>query len=78
MEVEKPYGSCFIPGTQIITGSGAINIEDLAEHDMVLTRGGNSGEWGVASDEKVEVPVDAPHIHGFSKLIRTQREATLC
>ena len=68
MTMEKPFGSCFIPGTQIITRSGATNIEDLAEHDMVLTRGGDSGEWGVVSDEKVQIPVNAPHIHGFSKL----------
>ncbi|KAH6856235.1 hypothetical protein B0I37DRAFT_389573 [Chaetomium sp. MPI-CAGE-AT-0009] len=65
MEMEKPFGSCFIPGTQIITASGATNIEDLAEHNMVLTRGGDASEWGVVSDERVEIPVDAPHIHGF-------------
>ncbi|KAF2729658.1 hypothetical protein EJ04DRAFT_555937 [Polyplosphaeria fusca] len=65
MKVQSPFGSCFVAGTQILTRSGAKNIEDLAEHDWVLTRG-EFDEWGLVSDEKVVVPVEMPIIHGFN------------
>lgn len=60
------FGSCFIAGTEVITRSGVKKIEDLAEHDWVLTRG-EFDEWGKVTDEKVEVPVDMPILHGFSE-----------
>ncbi|KAF5540996.1 hypothetical protein FMEXI_8148 [Fusarium mexicanum] len=57
-------GTCFIAGTQIITKSGNMPIEDLKENDWVLTNGTND-EWGLVSDERVVIPVDSPIIYGF-------------
>lgn len=66
INIARPFGSCFIAGTEVITRSGVKKIEDLAEHDWVLTRG-EFDEWGKVSDEKVEVPVEMPILHGFSE-----------
>lgn len=47
---------CFRQGTQVIVGSGSKNIEELREGDDVLTRGGDSPQWGECSDEAVVQP----------------------
>ncbi|KAM3070107.1 hypothetical protein ACMFMF_008459 [Clarireedia jacksonii] len=54
-EYLNPYnfGGCFRPGTQVIVSSGTKNIEDLREGDIVLTKGGESSQWGICSDEIV-------------------------
>ncbi|RKK77994.1 hypothetical protein BFJ71_g16606 [Fusarium oxysporum] len=65
ISIASPFGSCFVAGTEIITRTGPKKIEDLAEHDWVLTRG-EFDEWGKVSDERVQVPVEDPIIHGFN------------
>lgn len=67
---------CFRPGTQVLVNSkgGTKSIEELSEHDQVLTRGGQSDsdskQWGQCSGEVVrQAAIDGDHrrlLFGFN------------
>ncbi|KPM43987.1 hypothetical protein AK830_g2506 [Neonectria ditissima] len=54
---EKPPsgGGYFAPGTKILTRSGEINIEDIQADSQIVTRAGESPEYGVCSGKTAVV-----------------------
>ncbi|KAF2093974.1 hypothetical protein NA57DRAFT_80979 [Rhizodiscina lignyota] len=65
------FGSCFKPGTKVLTIGGEVNIEDLYENLEILTRGGDVPQIGICSDEKVMVSTASStgsptHLFGFN------------
>lgn len=49
----KPSVGCFKPGTQVMTAKGSVNIEHVKEGMALLTRAGDTPQFGVCSDECV-------------------------
>lgn len=60
-----PIGACFTAGTSVICKNGPRPIEQLIEGDEILTRGGDTHQWGIRSSETVQHP--APEfLYGFN------------
>ncbi|KAF2197118.1 hypothetical protein GQ43DRAFT_222616 [Delitschia confertaspora ATCC 74209] len=67
VETMKRVVGCFSPTTQVMTDTGAVPICQLGEGMRVLTRATPS-QFGVVSDEKVEIPVDdSVRLFGFNQ-----------
>ena len=62
-------GSCFAPGTKIMTRSRhSVKIEHLKEGTEILTQGGSDPQYGICSDEEVVHPTSGSAGSGHGKM----------